>query len=59
MKAFAASVFTMALIASPALAFPVDISFPNLTWPEEAPAPISQACADPAQLGTADCPSSD
>ncbi len=56
MKTFFASLFTLALFASPSLAFSVDISMPNLTWPEEAPAPITQACIDPAQLGTPDCP---
>lgn len=56
MKIFAATLFTMALLSAPALAFSVDMSFPNLTWPEETAAPITQACTDPAQLGSPDCP---
>ncbi len=56
MKPFAAAMLALMLIASPALAFSVDVSLPNLTWPEETPAPITQACADPAQLGAPDCP---
>lgn len=59
MKAFAVFLFAIALIASPALAFSVDVSIPNLTWPEAPPAPLSQACTDPAQLGTTDCPATD
>ena len=56
MKAFAALLVSVTLLASPAMAFSVDVSIPNLTWPEEPVAPITQACADPAQLGAPDCP---
>ena len=59
MRAFAAALLALALITTPALAFSVDVSLPNLTWPEETAAPITQACTDPAQLGTPDCPTTE
>ena len=56
MKTFYASLVALTLVASPVLAFSVDVSIPNLTWPQAPTAPITQACIDPAQLGTPDCP---
>ena len=56
MKAFTACLVVLTVLSSPALAFSVDISIPNLTWPDETPAPISQGCVGPAQLDTPDCP---
>ena len=59
MKTFFALQFALALFASPSQAFSVDISMPILTWPEEAPPPVTQTCVDPAQLGTPDCATAD
>lgn len=41
-------------LAAPALAFTGDISMPLLTWP--TPETATQACTDPAQIGSPTCP---
>lgn len=53
MKSFASAIALAIAFAAPASAFTVDMSMPVLTFPQ--PTETTQACIQPAQIGTPDC----
>lgn len=53
MKRFASALVLALAFSAPAGAFTVDLSMPVLTFPE--PTETTQACIQPAQIGTPVC----
>ena len=55
MNMFHKTLLAFALSSTSAMAFSVDVAFPNLTWPAEPAAPVTQDCTKPAGLGPDAC----
>ncbi len=51
MKHLAPLSLVLAVLAAPAFAFSIDMTLPNLTFPDD---PVTQGCSDPVTL-TATC----
>ncbi|MGV8949666.1 MAG: hypothetical protein ACOH2M_01085 [Cypionkella sp.] len=50
MKQLALSVLFALTLAPAAMAFSIDLTMPNLTFPTAAPVVVSQACTQPANM---------
>ena len=57
MNRFATVLAFAITLAAPANAFTLDLILPNLTFPD--PVETTQACIQPAQIGTPGCPAPD